>query len=270
MLQEELDINNTLIAMAFIAIAVIIGVIALFAQFMSKKNKLVNKQLRAELDYQNRLHQSELKALRGQMNPHFVHNSINAIQYYVQRNEVEISEHYLSKFSKLLRLFFDYSRRQFVSISEEVELLKNYLEIEKLRFEDKIEYEITVDPKIDTEEARLPSMMIQPLVENSINHGLFHKQGKGLVTIQFTYINPTSYRVIVEDNGIGITKTLAFKNNELEKETAHSSNILAERVELLNLSNDWKVDFKMEDLTESTDQSGTKVSLTFSEILDAE
>ncbi|NND62041.1 MAG: histidine kinase, partial [Flavobacteriaceae bacterium] len=95
------------------------------------------KYFRAKLFRERRLAQLELKALRSQMNPHFVHNSLNAIQYYIQRHEVELSEQYLAKFSKLIRQFFDYSGRQNISIKEEVNLLKNYLEIEKLRFEDK-------------------------------------------------------------------------------------------------------------------------------------
>ncbi|WP_373942203.1 histidine kinase [Polaribacter sejongensis] len=131
----------------------------------------------ATIQNQKRQHDLELKALRSQMNPHFVHNSLNAIQYYIQQNDVETSENYLAKFSKLMRQFFDYSRRKSVSLSEEISLLENYLQIEKLRFEEKIEYEIKVDPELDIEEEQIPSMLIQPLVENAINHGLFHKKG---------------------------------------------------------------------------------------------
>jgi len=225
---------------------------------------MLNK-LEDELAYQKRLHATELKALRSQMNPHFVHNSINAIQYYIQRNEVDISEYYLSRFSKLLRLFFEYSRRQYVTLDEETALLNNYLEIEKLRFEDKVSYTISTDPKLDTDAVRLPAMMLQPIVENAINHGIFHKEGKGLVTIQFKYVNEENYQVIIEDNGIGLKKAKSLKAKKSSKVQSHSSNVLEERLELLNESKDWQVSCVFEDLSENSADTGTRVTLSFKE-----
>ena len=108
------------------------------------------------------------------------------ILYYIQRSEIDQSENYLVKFSKLIRLFFEYSRRQSITIKEEVDLLNNYLEVEQLRFEDKLQYQIQIDERLDQEEQFIPSMILQPIVENAVNHGLFHKQGKGTVTIAFT------------------------------------------------------------------------------------
>lgn len=264
---EEININYILIALCLVAILVGLGVVFLFVTFNSKKNKLMLTKLTDELAYQKRLHAIELKALRGQMNPHFVHNSINAIQYYIQRNEVDISEYYLAKFSKLLRLFFEYSRRQYVTITEEKELLENYLEIEKLRFEDKLSYTISIDPQLDSEAMRLPAMMLQPIVENAVNHGLFHKQGKGLVTVQFNYLDEVSYQVIIEDNGIGIKKAKLLKTKKSSKVVSHSSNVLEERLELLNLSKDWEVSCTFDDLSETTNNSGTRVTLMFKELI---
>jgi len=265
---EEININSIFIALCLVAILVGAGVVLLFVAFNSKKNKLMLTKLTDELAYQKRLHATELKALRGQMNPHFVHNSINAIQYYIQRNEVDISEYYLAKFSKLLRLFFEYSRRQYVTIAEERELLENYLEIEKLRFEDKLSFKISIDPKLDSEAMRLPAMMLQPVVENAVNHGLFHKQGKGLVTVQFKYLDELSYQVIILDNGIGIKKAKALKEKRSSKVVSHSSNVLEERLELLNLSKDWEVSCTFEDLSETHNETGTRVTLTFKEIIE--
>ena len=260
--------NAEFLSLALIGVLIVIAVILLFAIFMNKKNKLINDRLQSQLAYQTRLHQTELKALRGQMNPHFVHNSINAILYYIQRNEVAISEDYLSKFSKLIRLFFEYSRRQYVSIEEEIELLNNYLQLEKLRFEDKIEFNIKVDPKIDIEEVRLPAMMLQPIVENSINHGLFHKEEKGMVSIQFVYKNDTTYEVIIEDDGIGFIEAKELKMNQSDTVNAHSSNVLEERVALLNLSKQWKVSLNMNDKSELGQGRGAIVHIVLQEIIE--
>src|SRR5690606_12049967 len=124
----------------------------------------IRKKEETKAQQEKRVAGLELQALRSQMNPHFVHNSLNAIQYFIQRNEVELSENYLSKFSQLIRLFFEYSRKQNITIEEELVLLKNYLEIEQLRFEEKLHYKIEVDESIDQEEQLIPSMLLQPIV----------------------------------------------------------------------------------------------------------
>ncbi len=260
---EKIDI--IFIALALSGVAIVITVVFLFGIFIRRKNKILKEQFEEQLDYQKRLHQSELKALRSQMNPHFVHNSLNAIQYYIQRNEVEISEDYLVKFSKLIRLFFEYSRRQNITIEEEINLLKNYLEIEKLRFEDKINYEIIVDPKIDIEEQTLPAMMLQPIVENAINHGLFHKKEKGSVIISFKYINEFSFEIIIEDDGIGFLKAEEIYKTSKSSFTSHSGSVLKERLELLQFSNEWNVTHTMEDLSMGSSKTGTKVTLIFTQ-----
>lgn len=260
---EKIDI--IFIALALSGVAIVIAVVFLFGIFIRRKNKILKEQFEEQLAYQNRLHQSELKALRSQMNPHFVHNSLNAIQYYIQRNEVEISEDYLVKFSKLIRLFFEYSRRQNITIEEEINLLKNYLEIEKLRFEDKINYKINVDPKIDITEQTLPAMMLQPIVENAINHGLFHKKEKGNITISFKFIDEFSFEITIEDDGIGFLKTEEIYKTSKRSYQSHSSSVLKERLELFQLSNEWNVTYVMEDLSVNSERNGTKVTLIFKE-----
>ena len=199
------------------------------------------------------------------MNPHFVHNSLNAIQYYIQRNEVELSEKYLVKFSKLVRLFFEYSRKQHISIKDEVMLLNNYLQIEKLRFEDKLSYTIEVDESIDIEEQLIPSMMLQPIVENAVNHGLFHKKENGLVTVVFKKIKENSFKVIVEDNGIGIIKSKEMFKDSSRNYQSKSTDVLEERLGILQQSNNWKIDYKIQDLSEVNTANGTRVTLIFNQ-----
>ena len=258
------DLNSVLFILFAIALLIIIAVVFLFITFNNRKNKLIQEQLATKLDNQKRQHDLELNALRAQMNPHFVHNSLNAIQYYIQLNEVEKSEDYLAKFSKLMRLFFEYSRKQSISLENELKLLNNYLEIEKLRFEDGLEYTVEVDRKLDTADLLLPPMILQPILENAVNHGIFHKKGKGTLKLKFTYINDNSFKVEVIDNGIGVNKARELSKNKKQTHTEHSSFVLEERLALLKESNNWDIDFSILDRSESEDnQTGTRVTLVF-------
>lgn len=208
----------------------------------------------------------ELKALRSQMNPHFVHNSLNAIQYYIQRNEVELSENYLSKFSRLIRLFFEYSRQQNITLDKEIELLTKYLTIEKLRFEEKLSFEIHVDEKIDTSEFLIPSMILQPIVENAVNHGLFHKNESGTVAINFIYLSESSFEVNITDDGIGINKAKEIHKNSSKNYQSNSSMVLEERLDLLEQSKNWKIKYAIFDLNDlDKSKTGTLVKLEFNQ-----
>lgn len=261
---ETTEISYIFFALAFVGIFVAIAIVALFVVFSMNKNKMIQSQLKADLEYQKKLNSVQLTALRGQMNPHFVHNSLNAIQYYIQRNEVDISEDYLVKFSKLIRLFFEYSRRQNISIKDEVDLLTHYLQIEKLRFEDKLSYTIEVDENIDQEEQIIPSMLLQPIVENGVNHGLFHKQGPGKIEIKFIHMDEFSFQVLIKDDGIGINKAKEIQRTSSKNYQSRSSQVLQERLELFKQSNEWDIDFKIEDLSDThNDQTGTLVNLIF-------
>ena len=204
----------------------------------------------------------ELQALRSQMNPHFVHNSLNAIQYFVQRNEVALSEKYLSQFSRLIRQFFEHSRTQSITLSEEIELLKNYLDIEKMRFEEKMEYRITVDPTLETNQIKIPSMMLQPLVENAINHGIFHKETQGTVTLNFKKESEHLLTIVIEDDGIGINEAKKLNVNFGKDPTSNSSHVLSERIALLQQEKRWNIHFSVEDLNKYPQKTGTRVIIT--------
>ncbi len=260
-MQEEIKTIYTIISLLILLIAA--GMVVLFILFNNRKNKLIKEKLESSLTNQKRQYELQLQALRGQMNPHFVHNSLNAIQYYIQQSDVETSEEYLAKFSKLMRQFFDYSRQHDITLKEELSLLNNYLEIEKLRFEEKLNYTINVDSNLDIEEEYIPSMILQPLVENAINHGVFHKEDNGHITIHFNSITEETYKVEIIDNGVGIKKSKQI-NSVIKKNTgAHSSEILKERLHFLNESSNWNVEFYVKDRSENTLTTGTTVTLLF-------
>jgi two-component sensor histidine kinase len=252
--------QTTIAKIAFISLALLIFILfALIIRYIIRKSE----QKKNNRD--KRMAALELQALRSQMNPHFVHNSLNAIQYYIQRNEVELSENYLSKFSKLIRLFFEYSRKETLSLKEEIDLLTHYLEIEKLRFEDKLNYTIETDPKLDIEEQVIPSMILQPIVENAVNHGIFHKTESGTIKIKFTAIQ-NGYRILIEDDGIGIKKAKELYTSSTKNYRSKSSAVLEERLALLDQSDRWSIQYDTVDISEVSENTGTRVTLTFNAI----
>lgn len=244
----------------FSIISLIIGV----QWWINERNK---EKLKEEMKREQQIAIISSQALRSQMNPHFVHNSLNTIRYYIQQNETDLSEQYLVKFSKLIRLFFEYSRRQTIAIVDELKLLENYLSIEKTRFEDKLNYVIIVDEDLDQIGLNIPSMLLQPIVENAVNHGVFHKKGEGNIEIRFKYISDFAFQVVIKDDGIGYEKSQEITESSVKNYKSNSSHVLKERLELLNKGREWRVDYELEDISQKTPElSGTIVTLTFNQL----
>ena len=248
-------------------LAVSLGGLYLFYRRDRRKRIEKHEKELAVVQLKEKLNSTELAFLRGQMNPHFVHNSLNSIQYFVQQNEVELSEQYLAKFSKLIRLFFEYSEQQTISISSEIELLDLYLGIEQLRFEN-MTYSIDVDVNMDREDQFIPSMIIQPIVENAVNHGVFHRENNGSIQIDFECNNPDTFSVTIRDNGIGILKSKEKLKESTESYRSHSTGIIKRRLNLLKENKNWDVTYTIKDLGDDKDSSGTLVQLQFKQIHD--
>lgn len=230
-----------------------------FFVILKIRNRELSKKT-TKLNTQKQLAEFELHALRSQMNPHFVFNSLNAIQYYITKNDIELSEKYLVKFSRLIRKFFDFSRDKFISLEQEISLLKNYLEIEKMRFGDDFKYDFNIDKNLDIHNQKIPSMLLQPIVENAVNHGLFHNEGKGIITVEFTQNSNTKFTVKISDNGIGLKKATKIKENSTKTHISKSSKIIKDRINLLNQSKEWYITFAINEIESA---SGTIVKLTF-------
>lgn len=241
-------------------IGIILITLLLVGFLLSKiRNRKLAKKT-AKLNTQKQLAEYELHALRSQMNPHFVFNSLNAIQYYITKNEIELSEKYLVRFSRLIRKFFDFSRDKFISLEQEISLLKNYLEIEKMRFGDDFTYEFNIDKTLKLNEQKIPTMLLQPIVENAVNHGLFHNEGKGLIKIEFLKKPLNDFIVKISDNGVGLKKAKEIKENSIKTHISKSSEIIQNRINLLNQSKVWFITYSIKELQNST---GTIVQLTF-------
>jgi ligand-binding sensor domain-containing protein len=175
----------------------------------------------------------EMKALRAQMNPHFIFNALNSIQECIITKNTNTAYTYLSNFSKLVRMILENSEKQFITLEDEIESLRLYLSLEKLRFDETFEYNINIDPLIDTTFIQIPAMVIQPYVENALWHGLIHKKGKKTVTITFE-LQKGKLKCVIEDNGIGRDVAVQMQNNtDKVKKRSMGMTITEERLQLL-------------------------------------
>jgi two-component system LytT family sensor kinase len=181
----------------------------------------------------------QLKALRAQMNPHFMYNALNSIQNFMTSNEVGTAAKYLAKFAQLMRQSLEYSDMEIISLEKEILFLKDYLTINaKLRFEDRLTYKIEVDDEIEEDILGVPTMIVQPYVENAIEHGLRNRKN-GLVTVSFEFSEDEEQVIcVVEDNGIGREATRLMKEQDPQFQNHRSlgTRITEDRLELLNKS----------------------------------
>lgn len=215
-------------------------------------SKRIQKRKDQKLIQEKQLSEIQLRALRSQMNPHFVFNSLAAIQYYINDNDYEASESYLVKFSKLIRQFFELSKENEITLKEEIKLLKSYLEIEKLRFREKLDFQIKVDKELNIKETKIPTMLLQPIVENAVNHGVFNKMDNGKVVLDFQYKDEKSFIVKVIDDGVG------FANTKSKQKKHNSSNVIVDRLKFLNQTRNWKITFENKELNSEKEDKGNQ------------
>ncbi|MBO2008223.1 sensor histidine kinase [Hymenobacter negativus] len=188
------------------------------------------RQLRRGQHVQLRLAQTEQRALLAQMNPHFIFNSLQSIQNYILRHEAEAAQHYLTRFGGLMRLILEQSRQPLLTVRAELNMLRRYLELEALRFEGQFTYEVAAEDALLDEE--MPAMLLHPLVENAVWHGLAHHSGQGQVVVRLT--READYLVaVVQDNGVGRQRAAEQPGNHAGYPSRGSA-ILEERIALLN------------------------------------
>jgi len=199
--------------------------------FVSYKRRRDTERKRIETDFKLKVSDTEMKALRAQMNPHFIFNSLNSISEYVAKNDSLSADLYLSKFAKLMRIILENSEKKDVTLSEDLIALELYIQLEALRFKGGFDYEIKVDNLIDIETTYLPPLLLQPFVENSIWHGFSKKQGKGKISIQIV-LNGNMIQCIVEDNGVG--RKIAEGGNEKGLKKSMGMKITQARIDILN------------------------------------
>lgn len=241
-LLEKSNTFNLVLVFSVFAMLVLLAWIARSLYSIQKKNKRI-----------------ALQSLRREMNPHFIFNSLNSVnQFIAQNNELEANK-YLTSYSNLMRSMMETSNEDFITLSDELEQLKKYLNLEHLRFQDAFDYEITVDKALDADAVKIPGMLIQPQLENAVWHGLRYREDKGMLKLQFLK-EDNLIKVIVEDNGIGLEKSESLKTGNQKLHSSRGLNNVRERIQLLNDLYKQNIQFKIENRTDST---GTRVLLIF-------
>lgn len=211
----------------------------LFARYRTQKqNELLKVKLQeAEkiIEAEKKAAESELKALKSQMNPHFIFNALNSIQEQFMYGDKLKGNEQLGNFTYLTRQILTVSGKKQIPLNTEIEILTKYLELEKMRFQNDFEFTIQVSDNIDEDYLQIPPMLLQPFVENSIKHGLLHKKGLKKLLINFNWNEKENYILCtVEDNGIGRIKSAEIKKHNTSKHASFSVTSIEQRLELLN------------------------------------
>ncbi|WP_228427564.1 tetratricopeptide repeat-containing sensor histidine kinase [Chryseobacterium gambrini] len=201
------------------ALIVLIGLIIFIFRTL-KKVQIKNKKI-------------ALQSLRREMNPHFIFNSLNSVNHFIATNNELEANQYLTKFSKLMRGVMENSTEDFIPFQQELDLLQNYLALEKTRFADKFDYEIHVDESLNTQSLKVPGMLVQPFLENAIWHGLRYRTTKGFLNLSFEKENE-QLKITVEDNGIGIEESKKQKTEHQKTRKGRGMKNTLERIDLLN------------------------------------
>jgi ligand-binding sensor domain-containing protein len=219
----------------------------------SKEKKLALQMQQA--DYASLKQQ----AFTSLMNPHFIFNALNSVQHYINKQDRQLANKYLSNFATLIRRSFEAAQKSFVTLEEELETMRLYLELEKMRFTDKFEYRITVSKEAEDEDWMLPSMMLQPFLENAVLHGLMQLNEKGLLAINVTAEN-NCLQIIITDNGIGIEKSKALRSGA--KHNSKGMQLIKERLELLSKLSKEPITLSITQADPASENPGAKIILT--------
>lgn len=247
--------NNNYLIISLIGFALLI-LITIF--FLIYRNKLRSQQVKSE--FEKSLLQSNIRTLRAQMNPHFIFNSLNSIQGLIDINENKKASKFVGIFSDLTRNILDYSENTKITLKEELDFLNKYIEIETLGLDSDFECLFNLDENLDVDNIEVPSLIVQPIIENAIVHGLFHKEG-----IKKLYVNVTEtangfIEFVIIDNGIGRRKAKELRLSH-KKHESKGIKIILERLQIINNFEGKQGSLSYVDLEETEGKTGTKAIL---------
>ncbi len=242
----------------FFKIITILFILLLSIILIRNYIKRIKEKEKQKMNVEHEISSLKIKALQAQMNPHFIFNTLNSIQYLLSEHQTNQASNAINVFSKLIRKTLDFISQDHISLIEEIEYLKLYINIEKIRFSDEFKYKIEIDENIDTENTLIPPLIIQAFVENAIKHGLLEKKDSDKnLSVSFTKQANKQINIIIEDNGTG------FDTNNLSFDNSHGISIIKQRLDIFinkfHADHDLKIDSKK--------NQGTKISLTIPEIL---
>ncbi|MEO1516008.1 MAG: histidine kinase [Bacteroidota bacterium] len=218
------------------------------------------RRIQIDETYKRNLQRAELETLRGQMNPHFVFNSLNSIQNFIFKKDIRQANHYLSKFSRLMRDSLQFSRLKYVSLDKEVQFIRSYLELEKMRFPERFDFEIHLPEETQKNQYFVPPLLIQPLLENAIKHAFKDIEYKGLLRIEFEEIKQFYLQITVTDNGIGIDQSEIDQYDSGDDHQSLGLKIIHDRIKLINRGESHgRASFQLENLADQHPaQQGTR------------
>jgi two-component sensor histidine kinase len=242
-----------------IAVAILITWILVAWRF-----SILRKEEQERSSVQQKLNELEQMALRAQMNPHFIFNCLNSIQNFIITNDLEATNWYLTEFAHLIRQTLDNSEKSTISITNEIKYLKRYLELEMMRFGHSFEYSIEVDTELDCDMVSIPTMILQPYIENSIRHGIrYRESGGGRIDIKFQK-TAEGFICIIQDNGIGRKKANEYRSKVRVEYQSKGMSLTAERINILNRQLIDPITIEINDLTNEDQQAlGTRVIIRF-------
>lgn len=221
------------------------------------------EQQQKEAEFQRQLGDISLSALRSQMNPHFIFNCLNSIKLYTTQNDTVAASEYLTKFSRLIRLVLENSRTDRITLASELDALRLYLEMEAMRFKEKLKYNIEVEKDVDLDYIEIPPLLLQPYVENAIWHGLMQKEEGGQINITVAMEhNKSMIEINIIDNGIGRVKAAELKSKTATKHKSYGMKVTSERLALINQVYKTGADVTINDLSDNNGQAaGTRVTI---------
>jgi tetratricopeptide (TPR) repeat protein len=221
------------------------------------------EQEKKETEFQHKLADISMSALRSQMNPHFIFNCLNSIKLYTVQNDTAAASEYLTKFSKLIRLVLENSRNERITLTSEIKALELYIQMEAMRFKEKLCYTITVSDDVETDYIEIPPLLLQPYVENAIWHGLMHKEEGGQIAIAVTANEEQSLLAItITDDGIGRAKAAEIKSKTVAKHRSYAMKATSDRIALINHVYKTGANVAVQDLVDAEGQpAGTEVTI---------
>ncbi len=271
-LKQQTIFKNFLFALLFTL--VLIGIFVFRNTRLKRKNeRLQRQQLEQQLNVQQLENQKqhaelnqkatelEMQALRAQMNPHFIFNCLSSINRFILKNETEAASDYLTRFSRLIRMVLINSQQSLISVEDELEMLRLYLDMERLRFKNAFDYNIIFTNRVDAGSVYIPPLLLQPFCENAIWHGLMHKDEKGNLNIAL-HMEDGVLHCSISDDGIGRKKAMEMKSKSVEKDKSLGLKITTERLALLNSEKGISTFYEINDILDEEDNViGTKVDL---------
>ena len=242
-----------------------IVVLGLGFYLIRRRFRIRQRQFEKEQSLNHKIIELEQQALKAQMNPHFIFNCLTAVQHFVNREDLYSANMYLSNFAKLIRKTLDLSGEQYISLDKEVAYLNNYIQLEKMRFQDKFEYTVTVAADIDEYSMQVPPMLLQPIIENAIRHGLRNKDTDtgGMLRIDFI-MNGNKLVCTIDDNGVGMKKAAELKTTTHVEYQSKGMKLTMARIQAINMMSEKKITIEIVDkYDDNNEASGTLFILSF-------